>query len=216
MALVLTPEAPVEAWLTELDAQMRRSPAVLAARPVVLDATGVPDGDPAAPALLASLRERGIHVIGVEGSNAPWAAAELWQRQPMPRSQAVEAPPEQDEAPPAPAGGGLTALVRTEPVRSGQSVVFGDGDVTVMGSVASGAEVFAGGSIHVYGTLRGRAIAGFTGNPGARIFCRRFEAELVAIDGVYRTADDMGDGLRGRAVQAWLDGDRIVIAALDP
>ena len=64
--------------------------------------------------------------------------------------------------------------------------------------------------------MRGRSIAGFTGNPDALIFCRRFEAELLAIDGVYRTADDMGDGLRGRAVQAWLDGDRIVIAALDP
>ena len=60
-----------------------------------------------------------------------------------------------------------------------------------MGSVASGAEVIAGGSIHVYGTLRGRAIAGLTGNSRARIFCRKLEAELLAIDGVYQTADDM-------------------------
>ena len=79
-----------------------------------------------------------------------------------------------------------------QPVRSGQSVVFEKGDVTIVGSVASGAEVMAGGSIHVYGTLRGRAVAGSRGNRRARIFCRRLEAELLAIDGLYRTADDAG------------------------
>ena len=61
----------------------------------------------------------------------------------------------------------------------------------MLGSVASGAEVMAGGSVHVYGTLRGRAIAGLSGNNRARIFCRKLEAELLAIDGVYQTADDM-------------------------
>ena len=83
------------------------------------------------------------------------------------------------------------SLLIDHPVRSGQSIVFEKGDVTVVGSVASGAEVIAGGSIHVYGALRGRAIAGLTGNNRARIFCRRLEAELLAIDGVYQTADDM-------------------------
>ncbi len=83
------------------------------------------------------------------------------------------------------------SLLIDQPVRSGQSIVFEKGDVTIVGSVASGAEVIAGGSIHVYGTLRGRAIAGLTGNNRARIFCRKLEAELLAIDGVYQTADDM-------------------------
>jgi septum site-determining protein MinC len=85
----------------------------------------------------------------------------------------------------------------------------------VVGSVASGAEVVAGGSIHVYGTLRGRAIAGSTGNPRARIFCRKSEAELLAIDGWYRTADDLSEGLYGRPIQAWLENDAIMVAALD-
>ena len=76
------------------------------------------------------------------------------------------------------------SLFVEKPVRSGQSVVFTDGDVTVIGSVGSGAEVIAGGSIHVYGTLRGRAIAGVTGDECARIFCRRAEAEFLAIDSV--------------------------------
>ena len=89
----------------------------------------------------------------------------------------------------------------------------------MIGSVASGSEVIAGGSIHVYGALRGRAIAGLLG-PGAngarpRIFCRKLQAELLAIDGVYKTADEINASLQGRAVQAWLDGDELRVAALD-
>ena len=94
-------------------------------------------------------------------------------------------------------------------MRSGQTVTYDKGDVIVVGSVSSGAEIFAGGSIHVYGTLRGRAIAGMTGDGRARIFCRRFEAELLAIEGIYRIA--RRHGLRPCAagpVQAWGRGRR--------
>ena len=143
LALVLTPETPLEAWLAELDVQMRRSPAVLAGRAVVLDATGIPDDDLAAPTLLAALRERGIHLIGVEGSDAPWAAPELWQRQPMPRAPAAESAPE--EPPPVPVEAGPTTLTRTEPLRSGQSVVFGEGDVTAAGLGVTGHRLQHGG-----------------------------------------------------------------------
>jgi len=93
--------------------------------------------------------------------------------------------------------------------------VFDKGDVTVVGSVGWGAEIMAGGSIHIYGTLRGRAIAGLTGNSRARIFCNKLEAELVAIDGMYRTAEDMEPKLRGRSIQAWLQNDTLMMAALD-
>ena len=79
----------------------------------------------------------------------------------------------------------------------------------------SGAEVVAGGSIHVYGTLRGRALAGAAGNSRARIFCRRIEAELVAIDGYYRTAVNLDAKLRERPVQAWLAGETLMIEAMD-
>ena len=85
-----------------------------------------------------------------------------------------------------------------DPVRSGQSVVFMEGDVTVVGSVGSGAEIVAGGSIHVYGTLRGRALAGATGNARARIFCHRVEAELLAIQLLLQ------DGRRDRGQPALL------------
>jgi septum site-determining protein MinC len=117
-------------------------------------------------------------------------------------------------AEPAEPAENLTRVI-DQPVRSGQSVVFERGDLTILGSVASGAEVMAGGSIHIYGTLRGRAVAGLAGNPKARIFCRRLQAELLAIDGVYQTADDMPPVIVGKAAQAWLDGERMRIAPLD-
>jgi septum site-determining protein MinC len=108
-----------------------------------------------------------------------------------------------------------SSLIVEEPVRSGQSIIFPQGDVIVDGSVASGAEIVAGGSIHIYGTLRGRALAGSTGNAKARIFCRKFEAELVAIDGLYKTADDIDGEIRGRPIRAWLDQDAIKMAVFE-
>jgi septum formation inhibitor MinC len=129
------------------------------------------------------------------------------------------APPLPTLLPPAPVAPpaqlGPASLLLDSPVRSGQSVVFRAGDVTVLGSVASGAEIVAGGSIHVYGTLRGRALAGSTGNPRARIFCRKIEAELLAIDGIYRTTEDLEPTLRSRAIQAWLQDDVMFIEPLD-
>ena len=93
--------------------------------------------------------------------------------------------------------------------------MFTEGDVTVLGSVGSGAEIVAGGSIHVYGTLRGRAMAGVNGNSAARIYCQKIEAELLAIDGYYQTAEQIDDTLRNRPAQAWLDGETMKITALN-
>jgi septum site-determining protein MinC len=112
----------------------------------------------------------------------------------------------------------VPCLVIDNSVRSGQVIDYPDGDVTVVGSVGSGAEIVAGGSIHVYGALRGRALAGTAGDPSARIFCRRFQPELVAINGSYRLADnfeaELAD-LRDRPVQARLEGTRMRIMPLD-
>jgi septum site-determining protein MinC len=108
-----------------------------------------------------------------------------------------------------------SSLLVESPIRSGQSIIFPNGDITVLGSVASGAEVVAGGSIHVYGALRGRALAGSMGNARARIFCSKNEAELVSIDGYYRTAEEMDASLRSRPAQCWLENRVLAIAALD-
>src|SRR5215208_8050353 len=109
---------------------------------------------------------------------------------------------------------GVPSLIVDHSVRSGQIIDYPQGDVTVVGSVSSGAEIVAGGSIHVYGTLRGRAIAGSMGDNRARIYCRKLEAELLAIDGLYQTAEDMDSQFRGRAVQVRLKGDAITMESL--
>lgn len=219
MALVLAPEPPLSEWLAALDAQIQRSPSFFEGKPVLVDLAGLPREQPNVAGLIDALRARRIRVIGTEGAHPSWEGVEEWA-QPLSGSRpvrAVELPAEgaQATASPPAAAPEPPFLVIEGAVRSGQSVVFEKGDVTIVGSVASGAEVMAGGSIHVYGTLRGRAVAGLAGNSRARIFCRRLEAELLAIDGLYRTADALEPGLRGRAVQAWLDGQTMRIAALD-
>ncbi len=109
----------------------------------------------------------------------------------------------------------INSLLLESPVRSGQSIIFTEGDVTVLGSVGSGAEIVAGGSIHVYGTLRGRAMAGVNGNSAARIYCQKIEAELLAIDGYYQTAEQIDASLRNRPAQAWLQGEIMRITPLN-
>ncbi len=163
--------------------------------------------------LVVELEQRGVRVMGLENVGDAFAPAGL---PPVVRSSrgantTIDAA---RSAPPSAPRGAATLLLE-QPIRSGQSIVFPEGDVTVLGSVASGAELVAGGSIHVYGTLRGRALAGSNGNPKARIFCSRIDAELLAIDGYYLTAESMDHELHDRPVQAWLDGDALKIKALD-
>jgi septum site-determining protein MinC len=215
MALVLAPEPPLSEWLAALDAQIARAPSFFDSRPVLLDLAGLPREQPDVAGLIAALAARGIRIIGTEGAHPSWIGVEKWGG-PISTAKgpgrAMELPGEHRSAAQPSSD---SALIIDAPVRSGQSVVHEQGDVTIIGTVAWGAEIVAGGSIHVYGPLRGRAIAGLSGNKGARIFCRKLEAELLAIGGVYRTADDMDHALHGRAAQAWLDGDAMVIAALD-
>ena len=106
-------------------------------------------------------------------------------------------------------------LIQAAPVRSGQQVYAANRDLTVLSAVGAGAEVIADGSIHIYGALRGRALAGAQGNEKARIFCREFHAELVAVAGNYKVLEDIPKELRGKAVQIWLDNEELRIAALD-
>ena len=106
-------------------------------------------------------------------------------------------------------------LVHTAPVRSGQQVYAQGRDLTVCAAVGAGAEVMADGSVHVYGPLRGRAMAGALGDAGARIFCREFHAELVAVAGHYKVLDEIPKEFHGKPVQIFLRYDELVIEALD-
>ncbi len=127
----------------------------------------------------------------------------------------AEAPQRREASAPPAAPVASPGLIQSAPVRSGQQVYADNRDLTVLTSVGAGAEVIADGSVHIYGPLRGRALAGAQGNEKARIFCREFHAELVAIAGHYKVLEDIPKDLRGKAVQAWLEDGQLNIAALD-
>jgi len=116
--------------------------------------------------------------------------------------------------PPLPSQPYRPAMVVRQPVRGGQIVHAEKSDLVVLAPVNPGGQVVADGHIHLYAPLRGRAVAGAGGSAEARIFCQRFEAEVVAINGVYLAADDMDPAWRGRAVQIALRDGACVIEAL--
>ena len=214
LALVLAPTQPLCDWLEDLDSLLCRSPAAFVGRAVVVDLSAVCLSGPALRELMAELQRREIHPIAIEGVSSSsdltlppvLSGGRAIAESPIPVGGPRDAPAQSNNRP---------GLLLDTQVRSGQSIVFLEGDVTVVGSVASGAEVIAGGSIHIYGALRGRALAGSTGNSQARIFCRRFEPELIAIDGLYSPAEHLAPALRQRPVQAWLHGEQIRMSALD-
>ena len=101
-----------------------------------------------------------------------------------------------------------------QPVRSGQRIYARSRDLVVTSTVGAGAEAIADGSVHVYGALRGRAVAGARGETSARVFCQEFHAELVSVAGVFRVFETLPPELAGKPVQAWLDGDDLRFAPL--
>ena len=209
VAFTFCPVVPIAGWLEEIDATLARSPGFFVGKPVVLDLSAVDLSQSAIAHLIKSLEQRNIRIFGIEGVNA----AQLTTSMPPLLTSGRDRLLAQNELRKPEAKPKPNSLLLDSPVRSGQSI-FSEGDVTVLGSVASGAEIVAGGSIHVYGALRGRAMAGSNGNTAARIFCQKIEAELLAINGYYQTAEEIDGDLRHRPAQAWLEGASIKIAPL--
>ena len=210
VAFVFSPAAPIVNWLELLDTTLVRSPGFFAGKPVVLDLSALDLSTSAIAHLVKSIEARDIRILGIEGVDAERLSPQLPPLVTGGRTLAIQAV---ETKKPAPKPQQTSLLL--ENVRSGQSIVFPDGDVTVLGSVSSGAEIVAGGSIHIYGTLRGRAMAGVNGNSAARIYCQRIEAELLAIDGYYQTAEELDASMRSRPVQAWLDGETMRVTPLN-
>jgi septum site-determining protein MinC len=109
---------------------------------------------------------------------------------------------------------GSLAQLHHQPVRSGQRVYARNRDLVVTTTVGAGAEVMADGCVHVYGSLRGRALAGARGEITARVFCQEFNAELVSIAGVFRVFETIPPELAGKPVQAWLSGEDLHFARI--
>jgi septum site-determining protein MinC len=129
-------------------------------------------------------------------------------------AQQVPPPPPARQAPaPQPAQFSGPLVVR-QAVRGGQVIYAQNNDLVVLAPVNAGAQVIADGHVHIYATLRGRAVAGANGLPGARIFVQKLEAELIAISGSYVMAEEIPPQLRGRSVQAWLENGECKLAPL--
>lgn len=221
----------VSRLVQEMRERVTRAPKLFGRAAVILDFGGLsqtPDTT-TAQALLDGLREAGVLPVALAyGTSeieklsvqlglpllakfrAQYESAEAAPAAPPPRRAPEPAPP-----PPAPTAQPQPGRMQLGTVRSGQQLYAENCDLTVLSTVGAGAEVIADGSIHIYGTLRGRALAGAKGNEGARIFCRDFHAELVAIAGRYKVLDDIPDNLRGKSVQVWLEQDQIMIAAFE-
>ncbi|MBB1595023.1 septum site-determining protein MinC, partial [Achromobacter sp. UMC46] len=144
---------------------------------------------------------------------APAAADKPASAEPMPAREAsstTSAPAPTQAAPHS-----SSALVITKPLRSGQRVYARHTDLVVIGMVSQGAEVIADGNVHVYGPLRGKAMAGARGDTSARIFTTHLDAELLAVAGVYRVVEDKLDRtLQNQPALIRLDGDTLRIEAL--
>ncbi len=218
----------------EMRERVQRAPGLFARAAVIVDFGGLsacPDAD-TTRALLDALREAGVLPVALaygtsdierlaEAVGLPLLAKFRAQYERVggeaPPPAAAPAPAREPEParPAAPARTDGIGQVHTSPVRSGQQVYAQGRDLTVMATVGAGAEVIADGSVHIYGALRGRALAGAQGETRARIFCREFHAELVAIAGHFKVLEDIPAALRGRPVQVRLDGEALLIEPLD-
>jgi septum site-determining protein MinC len=222
----------------ELERRVRAAPQLFARAAVVLDLShllNLPD-DGTVDALLEAVRSAGMLPVGLAyGTSATEALAQRMGLPLIAKFRAAYEPADGGSiAPPAPSpvptpapapvrepvlaapapGSTLGAQHHEGSVRSGQQVYARDRDLVVTGAIANGAEVIADGSIHIYGSLKGRAMAGAQGDAKARIFVSDFRAELVAIAGHYRVFEQIPKDLEGQSVQCWLDGEKLLIAPL--
>lgn len=190
--------------------QVSRLPEFFDQAPVAIELSQLPSREQfdELPMIVGMLRGHGLIPVGVRGaSEEQRAQAVALELAIMPAGRQAAATRPQPVPDPVTQAG--QTLVIDKVVRSGQRVYARDGDLVLLGGVSSGAEVMAEGHIHAYGPLRGRAMAGVSGNEQARIFCRDLGAELVSIAGRYRVSEKLESRYLGRAVQISLAGDRL-------
>ncbi len=182
--------------------------------------------------VLNAVRRAGMLSVGLAGSSGEMEAiasalnlpilsafrpstfpgAKVQSVQPPPAVQPAQRIPSAEALVAAPPETGLPAMMQHQTVRSGQRLYARNRDLVITAGVGAGAEVIADGCIHIYGALRGRAMGGARDQPGARVFCQEFHAELVSIAGVFRVFETIPQELAGKPVQAWLDGEQLHFA----
>ncbi|RDS86756.1 septum site-determining protein MinC [Dyella psychrodurans] len=238
IACVRVKRPDAAALCEELERRVRSAPQLFSRAAVVLDLSHLPNlpDDGIVDALLEAVRSAGMLPVGLAyGTSATEALAQRMGLPLIAKFRAAYEPadggsiaPPAPSATPAPAPAPVREAVLSAPapgsilgaqhhdgaVRSGQQIYARDRDLVLTGAIANGAEVIADGSIHIYGSLKGRAMAGAQGDAKARIYVSDFRAELVAIAGHYRVFEQIPKDLEGQSVQCWLDGEKLLIARL--
>ncbi|WP_283120482.1 septum site-determining protein MinC [Neisseria elongata] len=195
--------------------------------PLILDMQDFRPAEADLPAVLAVFRRHRLPVAALRHSDEVWAATAADNGLPFtPPGKERPVPLETADAgavaeitgeiasETAKQAGHPTVLV-AEPVRTGQQVYAENADLIVTGTVSEGAELIADGNIHIYASMRGRALAGAKGRRDARIFIHSMQAELVSIAGIYRNFEQqLPEHLYRKPVQIHLQDDRLVIAAI--
>ena len=193
--------------------KVKQAPGFFQNAPVVIDLETLAAGTPVDfKALHDLLRKHGLIPVGVRHADPEGQVAAVLAGLPiMPEGRAAAAAKKTETSEPVTQRNKLI----TQPVRSGQQIYAAEGDLVLLGPVSAGAEVLADGNIHIYGPLRGRALAGVKGDTKARIFCQQLAAELVSIAGQYRVIEQLEATVRGKAVQIYLSENRLIIEPFD-
>ncbi|MFQ7900813.1 MULTISPECIES: septum site-determining protein MinC [Pseudomonas] len=204
----------------QLAAKVEQAPDFFNNTPLVLALDKLPaDGaDVDLAALIALCRKHGLRTLAVRAAQPAYiSAAEGLDIPVLPPSGARERKVDLASKAPAKPAEPVYRPTRvvTTPIRGGQQVYAQGGDLIVLAAVSPGAELLADGNIHVYGPLRGRALAGIKGDANARIFCQQLAAEMISIAGQYKVAEDLRrEPLWAESVQIRLAGDVLNITRL--
>ncbi len=168
-------------------------------------------------ALVEVIRQSGLLPIGIRGGNVLQNKAAVELLIPVYSTHSINTTSSDTQkqkqktiAPEPVVETTTTTTLITRPIRSGQRI-YASGDLVVLAQVSAGAEIMAEGNIHVYSTLRGRALAGVQGNADARIFCSDLQAELISIAGNYKVSEDMSDIVSKKPVQVYLQDHTLII-----
>ena len=197
----------------QLDEVIIKAPKLFDNTPVVLDCSALQDGDVDLDVLFQNMRTHGMLPVAIQGANPLLTIlAQTKGMAVLHASSTHDKPLIEDVLPEESVVSTNITKILTTPVRSGQQAVSKDGDLIVTASVSHGAELLADGNIHVYGALRGRALAGISGDRSARIFCQSLDAELVSIAGFYRLSDAIEP--HAGPCQIYLQEEHICIEAL--
>ncbi len=215
--LALT-EADLPHLCEKLASKIEQAPGFFQGAPLVVDLAQL-DAEPDFQVIADAINSQGMVCVGVCGAKDDWKAAAkaaglaVLKQARAGREQTPAAETEAESAADTKADT-LPAQIYQGQVRSGQQLYAKGRDLVILGSVGAGAEVISDGNIHIYGSLRGRAIAGACGSEDARILCHRLEAELVSIAGTYWLSDDLQGPLWQNSAQIRLDQQQLALAPL--